>query len=78
MKCTSPPACAAATDWFEPLPPGPSAKVWPRMVSPIRGCAVGAVGGVGDEDAEDDDLAGHGRSGSASGGITPLRKMKQP
>src|SRR5262245_54290595 len=37
MKVTLAPARAAATDWFEPLPPGPIAKPEPVMVSPILG-----------------------------------------
>src|SRR5262252_7293648 len=31
------PTRAAATDWFEPLPPGPMRKPEPKMVSPIAG-----------------------------------------
>src|SRR5882762_5107709 len=37
MKATSPPARAAATDWFDPLPPGPSLKPLDSRVSPIIG-----------------------------------------
>src|SRR5690348_3194906 len=37
MKVTAAPARAAATDWFEPLPPGPSLKPDPVMVSPMPG-----------------------------------------
>src|SRR5262249_21821874 len=37
MKVTLPPTRAAATDWFEPLPPGPILKPEPAMVSPITG-----------------------------------------
>ena len=37
MRLTLPPALAAATAWFEPLPPGPMAKPSPKMVSPITG-----------------------------------------
>ena len=77
MKLTSAPSRAAATAWFDPLPPGPSLKLRPRIVSPIRGAAVGAVGGVGDEDAEDDDAV-RAPMPQASGGITPLRSAMQP
>src|SRR5262245_52983312 len=38
MKVTLPPARAAATDWFDPLPPGPILKPEPTMVSPSFGC----------------------------------------
>src|SRR5262249_47135324 len=31
------PTRAAATDWFEPLPPGPMRKPEPKIVSPIAG-----------------------------------------
>ncbi len=37
MKETLPPAFAAAAAWFEPLPPGPMRKPWPRIVSPMIG-----------------------------------------
>src|SRR5262245_7252012 len=37
MKVTLAPTRAAATDWFEPLPPGPILKPEPMMVSPILG-----------------------------------------
>jgi hypothetical protein len=37
QKTTCAPARAAATAWFEPLPPGPIAKAEPAMVSPIKG-----------------------------------------
>src|SRR5512134_41763 len=37
MKETLAPARAAATAWFEPLPPGPILKPEPVMVSPILG-----------------------------------------
>src|SRR6185437_14145703 len=37
MKVTAAPARAAATDWFDPLPPGPSLKPEPVMVSPMPG-----------------------------------------
>src|SRR4249920_1879049 len=37
MKVTAPPTRAAATDWFEPLPPGPILKPEPMIVSPILG-----------------------------------------
>jgi hypothetical protein len=30
-------AIAAATDWFDPLPPGPKTNDVPRIVSPILG-----------------------------------------
>ncbi len=36
IMCASAPARAAATAWFEPLPPGPRLKALPRIVSPIR------------------------------------------
>ena len=77
MKLTSAPSRAAATAWFEPLPPGPSLKLSPedRLAHARR--PVGAIGGVGDEDAEDDDAV-RARHAQASGGITPLRKAKQP
>ena len=81
MKVTSAPTRAAATDWLEPLPPGPSLKPEPKMVSPIRGCARSAEGEVGDEDAEDGDalFAAHRkRPQAASGGMTPFLKAKQP
>ena len=57
MKVTSAPTRAAATDWFEPLPPGPSLKPEPMIVSPISGMTAGAEREVGDEDAEDGDAA---------------------
>ena len=37
MNCTSAPSRAAATAWFDPLPPGLSATLSPMTVSPIRG-----------------------------------------
>src|SRR5437762_2393644 len=37
MKVTSAPARAAATAWFEPLPPGPILKPEPAIVSPMPG-----------------------------------------
>lgn len=37
MKLTRAPARAAATAWFEPLPPGPIEKLLPAIVSPIFG-----------------------------------------
>src|SRR3982751_2572356 len=36
-KVNCAPARAAATAWFEPLPPGPMAKPEPAMVSPTAG-----------------------------------------
>ena len=79
MKVTSAPSRPAATAWFEPLPPGPSLKSDPEDGLAHARLARGAVGGVGDEDAEDDDrlLRRHGAQ-PASGGMTPLRKAKQP
>src|SRR5687767_3074779 len=38
MKVTLAPTRAAATDWFDPLPPGPILKPEPTMVSPSFGC----------------------------------------
>ena len=83
MKVTSAPTRAAATDWFEPLPPGPILKPEPMIVSPIPGMRAGAEREVGDEDAEDGDAASSPRPWSArpqaaSGGITPFLKTKQP
>ena len=40
--------------------------------------ARGAIGGIGDEHAEDDDRLGAPWRYLASGGTTPLRKAKQP
>ena len=37
MNCTAAPSRAAATAWFEPLPPGLSATLSPMTVSPMRG-----------------------------------------
>ena len=37
MNDTGAPSRAAATAWLEPLPPGPKAKLVPKMVSPRRG-----------------------------------------
>ena len=37
MKVTPAPARAAATAWFDPLPPGPIANPEPAIVSPIAG-----------------------------------------
>ena len=78
-KVTSAPSRPAATAWFEPLPPGPSLKDCAEDRLAHARLAGGAIGGVGDEDAEDDDrLAGRHVPYSASGGTTPLRKAKQP
>ena len=75
MKLTSPPARAAATDWFEPLPPGPMAKPWPSRVSPITGRRLARKREVRHEDSENGNAwAAHG----ASGGMTPFLKTKQP
>ena len=79
MKVTAPPRRAAATDWFEPLPPGPILKPEPAMVSPIAGMPPGAEGEIGDEDAEDGDAASCAmRLNASSGGMTPFLKTKQP
>src|SRR5687768_10183265 len=37
MNVTSAPTRAAATDWFDPFPPGPSLKSEPIKVSPVEG-----------------------------------------
>jgi len=37
QNTTSAPARAAATAWFEPLPPGPILNALPAIVSPING-----------------------------------------
>ena len=37
IKCTFPPANAAATAWLDPLPPGPRENSFPIIVSPISG-----------------------------------------
>ena len=40
--------------------------------------ALGTVGRIGDEDAEDNDSTAHCCNPYSSGGMTPLRNMKQP
>ena len=77
MRLTLAPARAAATAWFEPLPPGPILKPEPISVSPMIRLAVGAKGQIGDEDAEDRNALFH-RQSQAFGGITPFLRMKQP
>ena len=82
MKVTSAPTRAAATDWFEPLPPGPSLKPEPMMVSPISGCGPARNARSATKTPRMAtprfSLAIDAGAQAASGGMTPFLKTKQP
>ena len=77
IKCTFPPANAAATAWLDPLPPGPSENSFPIIVSPILGWrdARYAVSATKTPRITISlfDILDH-----SSGGMTPLRSIKHP
>ena len=79
MKCTSAPSRAGGDRLVGALAARPQFEGAAEDGLAETRLALGPVGGVGDEDPEDDDgTAGGHRRHVASGGTTPLRNAKQP